>query len=55
MACKEVFGLSTEAVDNCVENLSPNCKKALWNGGLRGGPKKWADKYPLNIKWLRIL
>jgi hypothetical protein len=52
MLCKQVFGLSTEAVDNCVENLSSNCKKALWNAGLSYGPKKWAENYSFNINEL---
>jgi len=43
MLCKQVFGLSTEAVDNYVDKLSPNCKKALWDGGLSAGLKKWAE------------
>jgi hypothetical protein len=54
MACKQVFGLSTEAVDNCVENLSSNCKKALWNGGLSCGPKKWAENPSLYFNDLYI-
>jgi hypothetical protein len=49
MLCKDVFGLSTKAVDKCVEKLSSNRKKALWNAGLRLGPKKWAENNNIKI------
>lgn len=55
MLCKDVFRLSTKAVDKCVEKLSLNRKKALWNAGLRLGPKKWAEKLTIKINELCLL
>ncbi len=55
MLCKDVFRLSTKAVDNYVDNLSLNRKKPLQNVGLSLGLKNCAENKIKKINNLVIM